>query len=402
MMKLNKGLIFPNSIMLSEEGSFANFTFLNRLPSILQQIIKNNNFPSEVVNRLINLSDELTRGVIRDLNDSGIDISAWNQQLNPFLGKRWIDLPFLFAEMYFYRRIIEAINYFEMPLEERLDPYSTLKIDSLRKVVSKEQQLPYIEESLPRDMFLNSVYASLWGNRDDLSQLLEAQFQEEKRSSLDQKNTKIIANDADLIESKFLHRLNTRIDLIADNCGSELLRDLYLIDHLLSQEITGVVKLHLKWHPTFVSDATVRDLRITLDYLDKQSSEPLQSLSSRLREYMNSQRLHICEDHFWTMPLYFWEMNKELYDDLSKADLVFIKGDANYRRLVGDLHWAYTEPFDIIVSYFPASLVILRALKSELVVGLQPGQAEALQAEDPKWLTNGCWGVIQSQLTRWL
>jgi len=36
-----------------------------------------------------------------------------------------------------------------------------------------------------------------------------------------------------------------------------------------------------------------------------------------------------------------------------------------------------------------------RVLKSELVVGLKPGQAEAVAAQDARWLVNGKWATIQ-------
>ena len=48
-----------------------------------------------------------------------------------------------------------------------------------------------------------------------------------------------------------------------------------------------------------------------------------------------------------------------------------------------------------VCAYFPAPFVTLRTLKGEIMVGLQPGQAEALQAEDPDWLIDGRRGVIQ-------
>ncbi|MBD3562999.1 hypothetical protein H6S82_29775, partial [Planktothrix sp. FACHB-1355] len=40
-------------------------------------------------------------------------------------------------------------------------------------------------------------------------------------------------------------------------------------------------------------------------------------------------------------------------------------------------------------------LVALRTLKSELAAGLQTAQIEMLNHQDPDWLTNGQWGVIQ-------
>jgi hypothetical protein len=48
-----------------------------------------------------------------------------------------------------------------------------------------------------------------------------------------------------------------------------------------------------------------------------------------------------------------------------------------------------------IAAYFPASFVVLRTLKGEILVGLSDGQAEAIQAEDSTWLINGKRGVIE-------
>lgn len=394
-MKLDQSLNLPEPIMLSEEGSFANFTFLNRFPSVLQQVIDNNDFPGEAVGKLETLSNELNQGTIREIHDQGCDLAAWNEYLKPYLGKRWLELPFFFAEVYFYRRILEAISYFEYPSEERPDPYAVPKQGSLEKVLDAEKQPLYELEASVKEKLMESLYASLWGNREDLSQLVESQAEQGKGINLDRQASSILVDDTAVVASKFADRTDSRIDLIADNAGSELLRDLYLIDFLLSRQIAGVVHLHLKFHPTFVSDATVRDFMITLEHLENHSSEAFQSLSSRLKEYINSNRLRLREDRFWTMPLFFWNMDQELSDELSGADLVVIKGDANYRRLVGDLHWEHTESFEKIASYFPASLVALRALKSELVIGLQRQQTENLYSQDSKWLINGKWGVVQ-------
>jgi uncharacterized protein with ATP-grasp and redox domains len=397
VMQLQQSLNLPKPIILSEEGSFANFTFSKRFPSVLQQVIDNNDFPAEAVSKLEILSKELNQGKIREIDDRGSDIITWNEYINHYLGKRWLELPFFFAEVYFYRRILEAIGYFEYPSEERPDPYAVPKRGSLEKVLDAEKQPLYELEASVKEKLMESLYASLWGNREDLSQLVESQAEQGKGINLDRQASSILVDDTAVVASKFADRTDSRIDLIADNAGSELLRDLYLIDFLLSRQIAGVVHLHLKFHPTFVSDATVRDLMITLEQLENHSSEAFQSLSSRLKKYINSNRLQLHEDCFWTMPLFFWDMDNDLNEDLAQADLVVIKGDANYRRLVGDLHWEHTESFENITSYFPAPLVTLRTLKSELMVGLQPEQSENLHSQDPKWLINGRWGVVQSR-----
>ena len=64
-------------------------------------------------------------------------------------------------------------------------------------------------------------------------------------------------------------------------------------------------------------------------------------------------------------------MPEELRRDLAQSSLVFIKGDANYRRLVGDCDWGKTSSFADICGYFHAPFVTLRTLKSEVIVGLE-------------------------------
>lgn len=46
--------------------------------------------------------------------------------------------------------------------------------------------------------------------------------------------------------------------------------------------------------------------------------------------------------------------------------MVFLKGDANYRRLIGDRLWSTDTPFLDVAGYFPARLCALRTLKAEL------------------------------------
>ena len=80
---------------------------------------------------------------------------------------------------------------------------------------------------------------------------------------------------------------------------------------------------------------------------------------------------------------------------LSHARLVIIKGDANYRRLLGDSRWPTTVPVQDAIPYFPAPFVALRTMKSDPIVGLKPGLAEMLDKEDTEWRVNGKRGIIQ-------
>jgi hypothetical protein len=89
-----------------------------------------------------------------------------------------------------------------------------------------------------------------------------------------------------------------------------------------------------------------------------------------------------------------------LYDDLqTRCDLAFVKGDANYRRLLGDLQWDYSNDSfaDIVGAYFPCPVCALRTLKAQVGCGMAADKvAHAAATGDPgSWLTNGRFGVVQ-------
>lgn len=153
--------------------------------------------------------------------------------------------------------------------------------------------------------------------------------------------------------------------------------------------------MHVKSHPTYVSDATIKDVRATLDFFGADEHPQINALGSQLGDYWEQDRLQVRNNFFWTSPLPGWEMPIPLREELSASSLVISKGDANYRRLLGDLDWPYTTPFAEILAYFPAPIVALRTVKAEIAWGMQPGQAESVAAQDPDWMIAGHWGVVQ-------
>jgi hypothetical protein len=170
---------------------------------------------------------------------------------------------------------------------------------------------------------------------------------------------------------------------------------LALADYLLATGLAAQVRLHLKMHPTFVSDATIEDGHHTIRFLAEEADKATAAWGKRLLGYLDQGRLQLRDHSFWTSPFAFWQLPGDLRGELSEAQLLITKGDANYRRLLGDRHWPFTTSFQTIMRYAPAPLLALRALKSELAVGLTVAQIERLNDEDPEWLVNGRWGVIQ-------
>ncbi len=375
--------------LLGLEG-FAHFTVTQRLPAIARQVIVDNNFSTPINSNLEQLNNELISGYIPPLiDDSGADVAAWQGYIAPYQGQRWVDVPWFLAETYFYRSLLEITNYFRPGESQGVDPFEVQKrqgfhssLDSIVAVcdrLNNELQLPEL------------LYFALWGNRVDLS-LWSSQI-DRSRFDIHSQLAHILVNDAPKV-AELLANSNGRIDIVIDNAGFELFCDLCLVDFLLARGVASQVNLHLKPYPTFVSDATIKDLHETKSFLAAFHHPTVASLGARLQEHVVNGHLTMKTDDFWTSPLAFWEMPAHLTSELSN-NLIIIKGDANYRRLLGDRDWDYTTNFADIVSYLPSPMVALRTLKSEVVAGIKAEQMTELKQTDPDWLINGQWGLIQ-------
>jgi hypothetical protein len=189
-----------------------------------------------------------------------------------------------------------------------------------------------------------------------------------------------------------LNPAETRIDIILDNAGYELVTDLALAGYLLASGTAAQVTLHAKLHPVFVSDALNRDIFRTIEFMLFDSDLLTKTLAVQLRTYLVEDRLRILHHPFWTSPLPAWDMPADLLEQIDGSSLIISKGDANYRRLLGDRHWPMDTPFAQVVNYFPTAVLSLRTLKSEIAVGIDPRK---IPQDDPKWMINGRWGLIQ-------
>ena len=188
-----------------------------------------------------------------------------------------------------------------------------------------------------------------------------------------------------------------RIDFILDNAGLEFLSDLIFMHYLIELKFVNQIYVHLKYHPTFVSDTTFADVNQTLYWLINQEDEKgalLKEFGLKIIENLEKKQIILENNLFWTSPRLFCEMPKSLHSHLSNSNLLIIKGDANYRRLVGDVQWDWSTPFSDVVDYFEIPLLVIRTQKAEVSAGLSPKKYLDAQSSDPKWLTNGNWGVI--------
>ncbi|NES99625.1 MAG: protein-glutamate O-methyltransferase family protein [Sphaerospermopsis sp. SIO1G1] len=398
-------LPLPLPLSGSQAGSFTEYTVTTRMPNIAHLVIQENNFSQVINHKLEQLSADLQSGYLQPLsNDNAIDFEDWQTYIKPYLNQRWLDIPWFVAETYFYRLILNLTNYFLPGEYQYLDPFLSQKQKSLETSIDSIIYLSsYLEKWLEEPQkqsnssqlpLISALYFSLWGNRVDLS-LWSAS--EDNRSNFDiqQQLNHILVDDSLAVMELLTQSQNNQIDIIVDNAGFELICDLCLVIFLLDSGFASQVNLHLKPHPTFVSDAMIKDVQYTQEFLSTANHDHVKSFSNRLSKNLAAGKLVLKEDYFWTSPLAFWQIHPSLKNELANSNLIIIKGDANYRRLLGDLHWDYTTNFTDIVTYLPAPMVALRTLKSEVAAGLKAEVIQELTTIDPKWLTNGQWGVIQ-------
>jgi uncharacterized protein with ATP-grasp and redox domains len=391
---------YPPPIYSTEPGSWAHSTVLKRFPKTAQKVIDENQFPPEIVENLTQLQDEIKNGSIRNLiDDGGSDLADWKLYINPYRGKNWLEVPWFFAEHYFYRRIMEAVAYFSTGS----DPYIFQKEQGLiRSDCDIRNYAELLTEQIASKGKLDQnlrdgLYHSLWGNQADLSLWPADGAVNPKHATQKILKDHLLADHSKQIIQTLVQAPDSidQVDLMLDNAGFELVSDLGLVDILLRSNLTKKVILHLKAHPTFVSDVIKKDLQLTINYLKSSSSSAVSSLGKRLEEYLEGNQIIAKADFFWNSPLAMWELPAALKAGLKYSTLLISKGDANYRRLLGDRQWDFTLPFHQVIDFLPVPLAALRTLKAELTVGMDLDQIQHIYNQDPDWLVDGKWGVVQ-------
>jgi len=205
----------------------------------------------------------------------------------------------------------------------------------------------------------------------------------------------MLADDTSALCAALRQCAGREVVLVLDNCGLELIADLLLVDGLLRLVAPSSIVLHVKDTPVFVSDVCLHDFPLTLDWLDSNGGG---AMAARLRAALDSGSLTLVAHPFYTSAHPFWDMPDDLFAIFGSAGAVLLKGDANYRRLLGDRHWPHDTPFSPLMRrYWPAATPVaaLRTCKSGVLVGVAPEvEAAAMAAEPGRWLTAGVYGLI--------
>ncbi|CAH8478955.1 unnamed protein product [Schistosoma turkestanicum] len=364
----------------------------------------------------------------------------------------WYELPWLFAECYLYRRVVDVVaqsglNDFDPFFVKKKHCFKSARtfINSILLCLTNLSDLP------PERAFNFFVNVSLWANEFDLSLNPDGKFQQigfdQISDFIERVQKQIVVNDgdalyrfcknfSDLISSRDFNR-KLRVAIILDNSGPELVADLTLAEYFLASQIAEHVSFYGKSIPWFVSDVTGKDFNWLLNLNSSDSEGANNDHYAQLiskwcqlwRKRIQDSSFRFKTSYFWTTPCTYGEMeaiDAALYQNLSRDyDLIIFKGDLNYRKLLGDRQWR-PDSLDDKVSAFrqvqigrPASctcsekfgdsksgdpiidclcgpmVVALRIAKSDVGVGVDHDLLIELQNKTKQWWTIGEYGFIQ-------
>ncbi|KOX41032.1 damage-control phosphatase ARMT1 family protein [Streptomyces sp. NRRL F-7442] len=391
-------------ILGNEPGSFPHGVLAERHPAIVRQV--RDAFPLGPERRraldalLASCADGVVEPMPADADPTGRDRDRWARWgMDAYAGRSWYEVPWLWAESHFYRRLLDAFGHFGPGPWQGVDPFRPAKLAEL-DAPETDEELAALDglDALPAEERTRALlHGSLWGNRADLGFRLSG-----PGAAAGGGTEPLVADDSATLWSLLPapaagapRREPVTLCLVADNAGRELVPDLLLVAHLLAEGRVDRAVLHVKPYPYYVSDATPADVLDALRRLVAAGGTAA-GYGERLWTALTDGRVTVRAHPFSCAPLPYADMPGDLREDFAAATVTVLKGDLNYRRLVGDRWWPPTTSFADVTAYFPGPVAALRTLKSDVVTGLDAGTVSALEASgERRWRTSGTHALIQ-------
>lgn len=350
----------------AQPNSFAEYTFTKRLPHIINEIILHNNIKIEQTNKLQSIANNLETITADRIHQESNEL--WKVFYEQYEGHRIKEVPFFFAEIYFYALINHLV-------ENKFDPFEPIKSKDIHANAGLVQGLWNKKKELTTSEL---ILLTLNGNKADLSQI----------NKPENRSINLLVDDTKCLVAA-IPQIDT-IHYILDNAGVELFTDLLLANHIIDTYNKRII-LHVKQHPLFVSDTMKKDVITLLNHL---KFIEIGDFSLSIASKIKTGQIIIEANSFWNAPLHFTHLTEFSGIPVKKNDLIISKGDANFRRFFEDRQIPLTIKPALYAGYLPCTAFVIRTLKSEIQVGLSQDQIDSLN-QQPNWMTNGEFGVIQ-------
>ncbi|MBR2027137.1 MAG: DUF89 family protein [Alistipes sp.] len=312
-------------------------------------------------------------------------------------------IPFLDAEFYFYYYILlKFIEKQKFEKKTSYDPYDVKKRESDCK----------INESPLRQLLVDSYETATKGADESARWLLHCCLSSNSSdlSQLDVnkvlKSVQLALNDSDKFD-KYINDIKDEdgiVHYIVDNSGIELYADILLGGYILNKTNITEINYHVKKVPIFVGDTTINDeakiddVSPVVDLLKDIDlfNDAIVDNSPHAYTYTVNgckKTLRFTFEDTWSQPNEF-DSSKE-FEAWSKDEnvkLIVLKGDMNYRRLVGDRLYDLGDTIEKKIRYVNRPILILRSFKSSVILDVEEKKQKRWK---PNWRTCGEFGIIQ-------
>lgn len=322
-----------------------------------------------------------------------------NETLEPFKGKKqsylFSNASFIFAEHYYFYSILYQY------LKQNSQTKNPAKTQKLLWNETKEKQYENIEEKIKTSVE-NYIQKDLG---EILKNCVNSNSTDLSQSSI---NVNSYANNPLVIDDieafcDFINNGNNlenkNVHIIVDNCGIEIISDILLGLYLIKKCKINCLYFHFNVIPIFVSDVIKSDINEALRLIsNNENDKNRKQIVTDYNEYKNNRKIIESADVFWNMPIPFKDAPKQILNDIFNTEstgLIIFKGDLNYRRLVEDRKWEISLPINEHIKYLKKPVLILRSLKSNVLLGINKKKAKLMDETTPNWKTTGDFGIIQ-------
>jgi uncharacterized protein with ATP-grasp and redox domains len=373
----------PEPLRTDGSNAFARHSMQVRVPRIAREVAARGTYSAEVKRDVESLATDLEADApVPAPKPPAADVEGWAQAYAEHAGETWLGTEWFYAELAFYRELAQRCRFWETGR----DPFEAAKEEEVAGDRPLERLRLALSARGSRDERIFALLDdALWGNRVDLSYAVAA-----SRARSD--DDLIVDQRAAAVPR--LASAAARVHVVVDNTGTELALDLALVAAVL-EDPTAVATLHVKIEPVFVSDAMARDVWRVIGRMGEGPADT-RRLSESLTRSFEDGRLRMAPDAFWSGPRFLRQAPRHISDAFRSASIVVFKGDANYRRVVGDALWPPATPLAAACSHLGAPIVCLRTMKSDPVLGLPAGLAERLDTAEPTWRVDAKRGLVET------
>lgn len=360
----------------------------------------------ELVNNHLNLT--------ADTEENGV----WSALIGST--KQWTDLPIEVAQRYLDYRLFRTLDGMLSNGQTPYDFFIRTKFDNLKSCQAFTEEVSSrlpdaLVEDNPYDAVNSFMNVCLWGLSKDLaliSDAAETNSREPKKNSVAMKRRAffdgihsqrrmLIRDDSmEVMAALQANGCGGNLAIVLGNTGKELIGDLSFAYTLLALKLCESVTLHAKRYTTSEYGATAVDVAGHISHLaDARNSDiwAVRHVGESLREFVYTGRLKVEEDAYWCLPATspHWEMPAAVEEKLGRSKMVFVKGDEQYRRLLGDREWPWATAAEEVMGYWHVPVCALRVLESTAGCGINPLLSTHASKLDPRFMTSGKWGMIQ-------